>query len=236
MNLKTCLKKVDMLITKLGLEGYEIKRESFKFRTKGKDPALEMILTQPQHGQIGVKGKKKVWLCCFTFLLLTSYFTGIDIPKWCGLLCKTQLSEEELECLQSDEFYPPRFEVFFASVQENATLSDGKIAFRGATTDIEFNVHLDLPSPITPTSSLPVPVPKVSSRSTQQHFGLWGTYRMTKRFIVCSGGLSDYIWCPTFDELLYVVICFILVSDTEHQLVDPKRPLSKWFVSMPSKI
>ena len=81
LNLKTCLKKVDMLITKLGLEDYEIKRESFKFRTKGKDPALEMILTQPQHGQIGVKGKKKVWHCSFTCLLLTSYFTDIDIPK-----------------------------------------------------------------------------------------------------------------------------------------------------------
>ena len=59
-NHKTCIKKVDMLIKKLGLEDYEINKVPFKFRTKHKDPALEMILTQPQHGQIGVKGKKKV--------------------------------------------------------------------------------------------------------------------------------------------------------------------------------
>ena len=80
---------------------------------------------------------------------------------------KHKLSEEELECLQSDEFYPPRFEVFFASFQENATLSDGKIAFRGATTDIEFNVHLDLSSPIPP-----VHVPRVSLRTTERLFGM----------------------------------------------------------------
>ena len=62
---------------------------------------------------------------------------------------KRRLSQGELECLKSDDFYPPRFDVFFASFQENATLSDGKIAFRGATSDIEFNIHLDVPHPRT---------------------------------------------------------------------------------------
>ena len=67
---------------------------------------------------------------------------------------KEDISEGELLCLQSDEFYPPRFEVFFASFKENATLSDGKIAFNGATSGIKFNLDLDLPDitspPLTP--------------------------------------------------------------------------------------
>ena len=58
---------------------------------------------------------------------------------------------EVLHNLQSsDEFYPPQFEVFFVSYKENATLSDGKVSFKGATTDIEFDTHLDTHVPITP--------------------------------------------------------------------------------------
>ena len=66
---------------------------------------------------------------------------------------KGSLSEEDKERLQNDEFYPPRFRVYIASLQENAILSGGKIAFRGATTDIEFGIHLPpdpLVSPTTP--------------------------------------------------------------------------------------
>ena len=60
---------------------------------------------------------------------------------------KRRLSQGELECLRSDEFYPPRFDIFFASFQESSTLSDGNIAFRGAINDIEFNVYLDILHP-----------------------------------------------------------------------------------------
>ena len=60
---------------------------------------------------------------------------------------KGGLSKGELECLQSDEFYPPRFRVYIASLQKNAILSGGKIAFGGATTDIEFDIHLP-PDPL----------------------------------------------------------------------------------------
>ena len=54
-----------------------------------------------------------------------------------------RISEEDLQCLQSDDFYPPRFQVFFVSFKDNATLSDGKIAFNGATSDLEFDIHLN---------------------------------------------------------------------------------------------
>ena len=67
---------------------------------------------------------------------------------------KGRLSQGELECLQSDEFYPPRFRVYIASLQENAIFSGGKIAFRGATTDIEFDIHLT-PDPLTSPATPP---------------------------------------------------------------------------------
>ena len=65
---------------------------------------------------------------------------------------KKRISKGELECLQSHEFYPPRFQVFFASHQENPTLTGGKIAFRGTTSDIEFDTYFNFPDnlPITP--------------------------------------------------------------------------------------
>ena len=74
---------------------------------------------------------------------------------------REDVTEEELQILQSDEFYPPRFEVFFASFRENATLSDAKISFSGATTDIVFDIHLDVPDHINPQPAT-VPVGKLS--------------------------------------------------------------------------
>ena len=51
----------------------------------------------------------------------------------------------------SDEFYPPRFEVFYAPSHEDPTLSGGKIAFQGATTPIEFDIDFHSSCPTTPT-------------------------------------------------------------------------------------
>ena len=56
LNLKTCLKNVRDQISKMGLERYEVVKEDFKFKSE----ALEMLCTDPKHGAIGVRGKKKV--------------------------------------------------------------------------------------------------------------------------------------------------------------------------------
>ena len=45
---------------------------------------------------------------------------------------------------EEEDLYPPRFVMYFVSYKENATFSDGKIAFRGARGGIEFDIHLDL--------------------------------------------------------------------------------------------
>ena len=68
---------------------------------------------------------------------------------------KDDISEGELQCLQSDEFYPPRFEMFFAFFKENATLDDGQITFSGATIGIKFNLDLDLPDFTSPPVTHP---------------------------------------------------------------------------------
>ena len=56
LNLKTCLKNVQDQISKMGLETHQVVKENFKFKSK----ALEMFCTDPKHGEIGVRGKKKV--------------------------------------------------------------------------------------------------------------------------------------------------------------------------------
>ena len=55
--LTTCLMKVDELIKEKKLGDHEKKQVKFCFTEK---PQLEMIITQPQHGRIGVVGNKKV--------------------------------------------------------------------------------------------------------------------------------------------------------------------------------
>ena len=65
LNLKTCLRRVDELISQKNLKEYEKIREEFKFEMeKTSDPALEIDITQPKHGKIGVRGKKKVCSLC----------------------------------------------------------------------------------------------------------------------------------------------------------------------------
>ena len=54
LNLKTCLKRVDELISKEKFGGYEIMREEFQFKScDSTDPAIEIDITQPKHGKIG---------------------------------------------------------------------------------------------------------------------------------------------------------------------------------------
>ena len=59
---------------------------------------------------------------------------------------KRKLSEEELGCLDDDEFYPPRFKVSFSPSQSNAQIWRGRISFEGATTGIMFDINLAKPS------------------------------------------------------------------------------------------
>ena len=59
-NLSTCLAKVDELITEKKLEHYEKTQLEFKFERFTKNPALEMIVTQPKDGKIEVIGLNKV--------------------------------------------------------------------------------------------------------------------------------------------------------------------------------
>ena len=60
LNLSTCLRKVKDLITKMGLDGYRVEKKSFQFQQSNTDPALEMVVSQPQCGKIGVTGNKTV--------------------------------------------------------------------------------------------------------------------------------------------------------------------------------
>ena len=59
-NLRTFLAKVDELIKEKKLEHYERTQLEFNFKRFTKNPALEMIVTQPKNGKIGVIGVKKV--------------------------------------------------------------------------------------------------------------------------------------------------------------------------------
>ena len=60
-NLNTCLRKVDKLIEKKELGEYEKRQVKFTFKKiKKNHVALEMIITEPKHGKLGVIGKKEV--------------------------------------------------------------------------------------------------------------------------------------------------------------------------------
>jgi hypothetical protein len=149
LNLKTCLKKVDDIIATMELDGHKTKQVKFQFNTNTRTPALEMVITQPKGGKIGISGNTKVFRSEVDFFV------------------KRRLSEGELNTLMSDKFYPPRFEGYFACFRANATLDDGKIVFKGATSDIVYDIHLDCPTAIpakeavdmsTPTESQPEPL------------------------------------------------------------------------------
>ena len=57
-NLSTCLEIVDKLIKDKKLQNY--RRREFKFNFKKKKPLLEMTITQPKLGRIGVEGPVEV--------------------------------------------------------------------------------------------------------------------------------------------------------------------------------
>ena len=61
-NLSTCLAQVDKVIVEKKLEHYEKTQLEFNFKKFTKNPALEIVLTQPKDGKIGVLGVKKVLL------------------------------------------------------------------------------------------------------------------------------------------------------------------------------
>ena len=55
------------------------------------------------------------------------------------------ITKEDLQVREREEFYPPRFNIFLAASQRDATLSDGKVLFKGATDNLKFDIYLDLP-------------------------------------------------------------------------------------------
>ena len=59
-NLNTCLTKVDEIIAEKKLEHYEKTQVKFNFKRFTKNPGLEMFITQPKHGKIGLMGTQKV--------------------------------------------------------------------------------------------------------------------------------------------------------------------------------
>ena len=56
---------------------------------------------------------------------------------------REKITEEELQAQEREEFYPPRFQIFLATSQRGATLSDGRIEFRGALNCLKFDMYLD---------------------------------------------------------------------------------------------
>ena len=70
-NLRTCLKRVDEIIADT-MQDYHKKEDMFKFKRFVRKPALEILIAQPKHGNIGVEGKTKVFntLIFITGLLL----------------------------------------------------------------------------------------------------------------------------------------------------------------------
>ena len=60
-NLRTCLRKVDERIAEKKLENYQKGEVKFNFKKMiTKKPSLEIFITQPEHGNIGVQGQTKV--------------------------------------------------------------------------------------------------------------------------------------------------------------------------------
>ena len=56
---------------------------------------------------------------------------------------RERITEEELQAQEREEFYPPRFQIFLATSQRGATLSDGRIEIRGALNCLKFDIYLD---------------------------------------------------------------------------------------------
>ena len=60
-SLKTCLRRLDQIIEGMNLVGYEVKRDVFEFKTDSEEgPALQIAITQPTAGKIGVTGTQTV--------------------------------------------------------------------------------------------------------------------------------------------------------------------------------
>ena len=65
LNLRTCLRRLDEIIKGMNLVGYDVKSDAFEFKVtnSSEEPALEMTITQPEHGIIGVNGTWTVSSC-----------------------------------------------------------------------------------------------------------------------------------------------------------------------------
>ena len=89
-NLNTCLTKVDEIIAEKKLEHYEKTQVKFNFKRFTKNPGLEMFITQPKHGKIGLMGTQKVRRGitpdCVTAMSWRSLsIVCIAIKKWLSL-------------------------------------------------------------------------------------------------------------------------------------------------------
>ena len=69
-DMKTCIKRVDRLISNEELSGYEILRESFHFNTNdARRAALKIDFVKPRNGLIRIRGKRKVSYSTVDFIL-----------------------------------------------------------------------------------------------------------------------------------------------------------------------
>ncbi|CAI8056471.1 hypothetical protein GBAR_LOCUS30773 [Geodia barretti] len=126
-NLSTCLTKVDELIAEKKLEHYKKTQVKCKFKKFLTKPALEIVTTQPTHGNIGVEGKTKI------FRSEVDHFTKKKTP------------EKELQAQEQRDLYPPRFQIFLVSSPNDLSLSGSRIRLKGADCELQYDICLDLP-------------------------------------------------------------------------------------------
>ena len=61
---------------------------------------------------------------------------------------RKRTAKDDLEAQERRNLYPPRFQVFFASSPKDPTLGGGKIKFKGADGDLQYDIYLDPPTRI----------------------------------------------------------------------------------------
>ncbi|CAI8032273.1 hypothetical protein GBAR_LOCUS18253 [Geodia barretti] len=124
LNLRTCLRRLDEIIKGMNLVGYDVKSDAFEFRAtnSSEEPELEITITQPEHGRIGVNGS------------LTVQHKEIDF------FIREPTSEADMLTKENAGFYPPRINVFFASTPTDTTPSGGRIEFKGAEERLTYDI------------------------------------------------------------------------------------------------
>ena len=59
---------------------------------------------------------------------------------------RKRVAEETMKDHELRGLYPPRFQVFLASSSADPTLQGGKIKFKGAESDLQYDIYLNPPA------------------------------------------------------------------------------------------